>query len=59
MADTSRERGASRLYRTTQQDNTTARALYDKVAGSPARLPGHRSPDPADCGCGGTAWQSA
>jgi hypothetical protein len=25
-------RGATRLYWTTKQDNTTARALYDKVA---------------------------
>jgi GNAT superfamily N-acetyltransferase len=32
VADASRERGASRLYWTTQQDNTAARALYDKVA---------------------------
>lgn len=32
VAEVSRERGASRLYWTTKQDNTTARALYDKVA---------------------------
>ena len=32
MAKTSRERGASRLYWTTKEDNTTARVLYDKVA---------------------------
>ncbi|MGW1498360.1 N-acetyltransferase family protein [Streptomyces mirabilis] len=32
VADASRERGASRFYWTTQEDNTTARALYDKVA---------------------------
>ncbi|MGW4197092.1 N-acetyltransferase family protein [Streptomyces sp. NPDC005004] len=32
VADVSRERGASRLYWTTQETNTVARALYDKVA---------------------------
>jgi ribosomal protein S18 acetylase RimI-like enzyme len=32
VADASRERGASRFYWTTQEDNTAARALYDKVA---------------------------
>ncbi|MFI6639069.1 GNAT family N-acetyltransferase [Streptomyces sp. NPDC050504] len=32
VARASRERGASRLYWTTQESNTTARALYDKVA---------------------------
>jgi len=32
VADVSRERGASRLYWTTQESNTAARALYDKVA---------------------------
>lgn len=32
VADVSRERGASRLYWTTQENNTAARALYDKVA---------------------------
>ncbi|WP_063835454.1 GNAT family N-acetyltransferase, partial [Streptomyces sp. NRRL S-118] len=32
VADAARERGAARLYWTTQEDNTTARALYDKVA---------------------------
>ncbi|MER8016861.1 GNAT family N-acetyltransferase [Streptomyces griseoluteus] len=32
VAEASRERGASRLYWTTKEDNTTARALYDKVA---------------------------
>jgi GNAT superfamily N-acetyltransferase len=31
-AELARERGATRLYWTTKQDNTTARALYDKVA---------------------------
>lgn len=33
VADVSRERGAARLYWTTQEGNATARALYDKVAG--------------------------
>ena len=32
VADAARERGAARLYWTTQQDNTRARALYDRVA---------------------------
>ena len=32
VAEHSRNRGASRLYWLTQQDNATARALYDKVA---------------------------
>ncbi|MEV6050720.1 GNAT family N-acetyltransferase [Streptomyces sp. NPDC052107] len=32
VAEASRERGAARLYWTTQEDNTAARALYDKVA---------------------------
>lgn len=32
VAEAARERGASRLYWITQQDNATARALYDKVA---------------------------
>jgi ribosomal protein S18 acetylase RimI-like enzyme len=32
VADAARERGAARLYWTTQEHNTTARALYDKVA---------------------------
>jgi GNAT superfamily N-acetyltransferase len=32
VADAARERGAARLYWTTQEDNSTARALYDKVA---------------------------
>jgi GNAT superfamily N-acetyltransferase len=32
VAAVSRDRGASRLYWTTQEGNTTARALYDKVA---------------------------
>ncbi|MFD8804358.1 GNAT family N-acetyltransferase [Streptomyces sp. NPDC059597] len=32
VADVSRERGAARLYWTTQETNTVARALYDKVA---------------------------
>ncbi|MEU1670155.1 GNAT family N-acetyltransferase [Streptomyces sparsogenes] len=32
VAEVARERGASRLYWTTKQDNTTARALYDRVA---------------------------
>jgi ribosomal protein S18 acetylase RimI-like enzyme len=32
VADVSRERGASRLYWTTEENNTAARALYDKVA---------------------------
>ena len=32
VAETSRDRGATRLYWTTKQDNTPARALYDKVA---------------------------
>ncbi|MEU7073044.1 GNAT family N-acetyltransferase [Streptomyces narbonensis] len=32
VADTAREQGASRFYWTTQENNTTARALYDKVA---------------------------
>lgn len=32
VAEESRGRGAARLYWTTKQDNTTARALYDKVA---------------------------
>ncbi|GAA3123934.1 GNAT family N-acetyltransferase [Streptosporangium carneum] len=32
VAEAARERGASRLYWTTGQDNVTARALYDKVA---------------------------
>ncbi|HLL35146.1 MAG TPA: hypothetical protein VK545_14945 [Streptomyces sp.] len=31
-ADVSRERGASRLYWTTQDSDTAARAPYDKVA---------------------------
>ncbi|AVV45600.1 GNAT family N-acetyltransferase [Streptomyces sp. ID05-04B] len=33
VAGAARARGASRLYWTTQEDNATARALYDKVAG--------------------------
>lgn len=33
VAEAARERGAARLYWSTQEDNTTARALYDKVAG--------------------------
>lgn len=32
VAEVARARGAARLYWTTKQDNTTARALYDKVA---------------------------
>ncbi|WP_327319191.1 GNAT family N-acetyltransferase [Streptomyces sp. NBC_01235] len=32
VAEAARERGAARLYWTTQEDNTTARALYDRVA---------------------------
>ena len=32
VAAVARERGASRLYWTTKEDNATARALYDKVA---------------------------
>ncbi|MER6957480.1 MULTISPECIES: GNAT family N-acetyltransferase [unclassified Streptomyces] len=32
VADAARERGAARLYWNTQEDNATARALYDKVA---------------------------
>ncbi|MEV4253025.1 GNAT family N-acetyltransferase [Spirillospora sp. NPDC049652] len=32
VADAARERGASRLYWTTQEHNRTARLLYDKVA---------------------------
>ena len=32
VAGISRERGAARLYWLTQEHNTTARALYDKVA---------------------------
>ncbi|GAA4449756.1 GNAT family N-acetyltransferase [Phytohabitans houttuyneae] len=32
VAQRARERGAARLYWTTKQDNTTARALYDKIA---------------------------
>ncbi|MGW7366462.1 N-acetyltransferase family protein [Streptomyces sp. NPDC054841] len=32
VAGVSRDRGASRLYWTTKQDNTPARALYDRVA---------------------------
>ena len=32
VADVARERGWSRLYWTTQETNTTARYLYDKVA---------------------------
>ncbi|MCZ1011850.1 GNAT family N-acetyltransferase [Streptomyces lydicus] len=32
VADAARLRGASRLYWTTREDNTAARALYDKVA---------------------------
>ncbi|MDT7841433.1 GNAT family N-acetyltransferase [Streptomyces justiciae] len=32
VAEAARERGAARLYWTTQEHNTTARALYDKVA---------------------------
>ncbi|WP_158889627.1 GNAT family N-acetyltransferase [Amycolatopsis anabasis] len=32
VASLARERGASRLYWTTQQDNARARLLYDKVA---------------------------
>ncbi|MFD0267465.1 GNAT family N-acetyltransferase [Streptomyces sp. NPDC127106] len=32
VADVSREQGASRFYWTTRQENTAARALYDKVA---------------------------
>jgi GNAT superfamily N-acetyltransferase len=33
VAQESRKRGAARLYWTTKEDNATARALYDKVAG--------------------------
>ncbi|MDQ0687593.1 GNAT superfamily N-acetyltransferase [Streptomyces achromogenes] len=33
VAGAARERGAARLYWTTQEGNATARALYDKVAG--------------------------
>ncbi|MFG2293316.1 GNAT family N-acetyltransferase [Streptomyces sp. NPDC048603] len=32
VADASRDQGASRFYWTTQEGNTAARALYDKVA---------------------------
>jgi GNAT superfamily N-acetyltransferase len=32
LAETARERGATRLYWHTKQDNATARLLYDKVA---------------------------
>ncbi|WP_234436880.1 GNAT family N-acetyltransferase [Streptomyces maremycinicus] len=32
VARAARERGAARLYRTAQEGNGTARALYDKVA---------------------------
>ncbi|GAA4909494.1 GNAT family N-acetyltransferase [Streptomyces coeruleoprunus] len=32
VADAARERGASRLYWTTKEDNAPARALYDQVA---------------------------
>lgn len=32
VAEASRDRGASRLYWTTKQDNIRARALYDRVA---------------------------
>ncbi|MFI1509041.1 GNAT family N-acetyltransferase [Streptomyces sp. NPDC020597] len=32
VAGAARERGADRLYWTTQEGNATARALYDKVA---------------------------
>ncbi|PWI14183.1 GNAT family N-acetyltransferase [Streptomyces sp. Act143] len=32
VAQAARERGAARLYWTTQEHNATARALYDKVA---------------------------
>lgn len=32
LAETARQRGATRLYWHTQQDNATARLLYDKVA---------------------------
>lgn len=32
VADVAAERGASRLYWTTKEDNAVARALYDKVA---------------------------
>ncbi|MEV1069049.1 GNAT family N-acetyltransferase [Streptomyces sp. NPDC050263] len=32
VADAARERGAARLYWSTQEGNATARALYDKVA---------------------------
>lgn len=32
VAEEARKRNATRLYWTTKQDNTTARALYDKVA---------------------------
>jgi GNAT superfamily N-acetyltransferase len=32
VAETARNRGASRLYWTTKQDNAQARTLYDKVA---------------------------
>jgi GNAT superfamily N-acetyltransferase len=32
VAEAARERGASRYYWTTKQDNTTARVLYDRVA---------------------------
>lgn len=31
-AEVAREQGAARLYWTTKEDNSTARALYDKVA---------------------------
>jgi GNAT superfamily N-acetyltransferase len=32
LAEVARSRGATRLYWTTQEDNTTARRLYDQVA---------------------------
>jgi hypothetical protein len=32
VAQAARARGAARLYWTTQENNTTARTLYDKVA---------------------------
>jgi GNAT superfamily N-acetyltransferase len=32
VASEARQHGATRLYWTTKQDNTVARALYDKVA---------------------------
>ena len=60
MADAARDHGATRYYWHTQEDNATARALYDQVARfsgfiryqypllRAARLPFGDGPDPGD-----------